>query len=128
MLSGRFRAALDIRSRRPEVAILVLSHYVQRRYADSLLASSEEHGGGLGYLLLDLMARGHSNAAIAEQLVVTERAVVSHTSHIYEVLGISPAPGVHRPVLAVLADLARDRTPEVGGSHPLASPASARSR
>jgi DNA-binding NarL/FixJ family response regulator len=54
------------------------------------------------------MARGYSNAAIAAELVVTETAVVSHTSRIYDALGISPAPGVHRRVLAVLSLLARE--------------------
>jgi DNA-binding NarL/FixJ family response regulator len=160
------RAALDIRAEHPEIAILVLSHYVQRRYAASLLESGEAVEGGTGYLLkqrvtdveafcdsirrvaagdtvldpevvsiltaraarteplaqltprqlevLDLMARGYSNAAIAAELVVTQKAVVSHTSHIYAALDISPAPGVHRRVLAVLSHLARedDPTPE----------------
>ncbi|MDF5757987.1 response regulator transcription factor [Spongiactinospora sp. TRM90649] len=44
------RAALEIRRRRPGAAVLVLSQYVERRYAAELL--SAEHGG-VGYLLKD---------------------------------------------------------------------------
>ena len=44
------RAALEIRSRFPEVAILVLSQYVEERYATDLLSGET---AGLGYLLKD---------------------------------------------------------------------------
>ena len=47
------RAALDIRSRLPEVGILVLSQYVEERYATELLAVDT---AGLGYLLKDRVA------------------------------------------------------------------------
>ncbi|MDR2113713.1 MAG: response regulator transcription factor [Bifidobacteriaceae bacterium] len=43
------RAALQIRRQHPELAILVLSQYVEASYARELLAS----GGGIGYLLKD---------------------------------------------------------------------------
>lgn len=44
------RAAVDIRSRHPEVAVLVLSQYVEPGLAMQLLADSAE---GVGYLLKD---------------------------------------------------------------------------
>ncbi len=47
------RAALEIRSRWPSVGILVLSQYVEERYAMELLESS---AGGIGYLLKDRVA------------------------------------------------------------------------
>jgi DNA-binding NarL/FixJ family response regulator len=47
------RAALDIRDRWPEVAILVLSQYVEERYASELLARDS---GAVGYLLKDRIA------------------------------------------------------------------------
>ena len=43
-------AAGEIRERRPEVGVLVLSHFVESRYAMRLL---EGHPGGTGYLLKD---------------------------------------------------------------------------
>ena len=47
------RAALTIRSKWPEVGILVLSQYVEERYATELLAHDT---AGLGYLLKDRVA------------------------------------------------------------------------
>lgn len=47
------RAAIQIRSRWPEVGILVLSQYVEERYATELLASDSD---GIGYLLKDRIA------------------------------------------------------------------------
>lgn len=47
------RAALQIRQRHPEVAVLVLSQYVEEEYAAELLASRPE---GVGYLLKDRVA------------------------------------------------------------------------
>jgi DNA-binding NarL/FixJ family response regulator len=47
------RAAIAIRQRRPEVGILVLSQYVEERYATELLASDTR---GVGYLLKDRIA------------------------------------------------------------------------
>ncbi|MDJ0392432.1 response regulator transcription factor [Rhodococcus sp. G-MC3] len=48
------RAALTIRGRWPEVAVLVLSQYVENRYAAELLSGS---GGKVGYLLKDRVAQ-----------------------------------------------------------------------
>ncbi len=44
------RAAISLRARDPRLPILVLSQYVEERYATDLIASST---GGLGYLLKD---------------------------------------------------------------------------
>jgi DNA-binding NarL/FixJ family response regulator len=52
--------------------------------------------------VLALMAAGRSNAAIAQQLTVTEKAVVQHVSHIYDHLALPPSNDDHRRVLAVL--------------------------
>ena len=147
------RAALVIRQRWPETAVLVLSQYVEERYATELLAGDTR---GVGYLLKDrvadveeftealrrvggggtaldpevvsqllargrrrpldaltpreqdvlkLMAEGRSNGAIAAHLVVTEGAVEKHVSSIFTKLGLAPADGDHRRVLAVLSYL-----------------------
>jgi DNA-binding NarL/FixJ family response regulator len=55
--------------------------------------------------VLALMAEGRSNHAIAEQLVVTERAVEKHVTSIFSKLDLTPAPEDHRRVLAVLTFL-----------------------
>ncbi|WBB69484.1 response regulator transcription factor [Micromonospora sp. WMMD812] len=48
------RAALEIRRRWPGTAVLVLSQYVEKRYASRLLADRPE---GVGYLLKDRVAQ-----------------------------------------------------------------------
>lgn len=50
------RAALGIRARWPRVGILVLSQYVEERYATELLAGRTDAAAGLGYLLKDRVA------------------------------------------------------------------------
>ena len=47
------RAALVIREQHPQTAVLVLSHYLDARYAVRLIQS---HEGGLGYLLKERIA------------------------------------------------------------------------
>jgi len=47
------QAAIEIRRRWPDVGILVLSQYVEERYATDLLASDT---GGIGYLLKERVA------------------------------------------------------------------------
>lgn len=47
------RAALTLRRERPDVAVLVLSQYVEERYATELLSSNTN---GVGYLLKDRVA------------------------------------------------------------------------
>jgi DNA-binding NarL/FixJ family response regulator len=55
--------------------------------------------------VLELMAEGRSNNAIAAQMIVTDRAVEKHVTSIFGKLGLPPAPEDHRRVLAVLAFL-----------------------
>ncbi len=145
------QAAIRIRQTWPEIGILVLSQYVEERYATELLASD---AGRLGYLLkdriadvaefvgaarriaaggtaldpevvvqllararqrdplddltprerevLELMAEGRTNPAIARHLVVSDKAVEKHVGNIFAKLGLAPADDDHRRVLAVL--------------------------
>jgi DNA-binding NarL/FixJ family response regulator len=143
------RGAVELRRARPGAPVLVLSQYVEERYARDLLNDKAE---GIGYLLKDrvadvsefvdalrrvaaggavfdpevvrqllvrhrsideltgrerevmqLVAEGHSNGAIARELVVTERAVEKHVGRILQKLQIPPNDDHHRRVLAVLA-------------------------
>ncbi len=52
------RAALEIRAAHPSVPLLVLSQYVEERYASELIAAhiGPGQGGALGYLLKDRVA------------------------------------------------------------------------
>ena len=144
------KAALVIRHQWPGVAVLVLSQYVEERYAADLLAANTS---SVGYLLKDRvadvgdfvaalrrvadggtaldpevvaqllvrrrsdpldrltprehevlrqMAEGRSNAAIGQQLVITDSAVAKHINNIFAKLDLHPGDGDHRRVLAVL--------------------------
>jgi DNA-binding NarL/FixJ family response regulator len=145
------RAALELRSRWPELAVLVLSQYVEENYASELLSGDL---GGVAYVLkdrvtnvgefidtidrvaaggtvidpevvaqllartrqreplsdlsprerqvLELMAEGRSNGAIASTLVITQRAVEKHVKSIFQKLRLPMADTDHRRVLAVL--------------------------
>jgi DNA-binding NarL/FixJ family response regulator len=55
--------------------------------------------------VLALMAEGRSNVAIAQRLVITERAVAKHTASIFGKLDLQPSDDDNRRVLAVLAYL-----------------------
>ncbi|MFF3345601.1 LuxR C-terminal-related transcriptional regulator [Streptomyces sp. NPDC002779] len=59
--------------------------------------------------VLELMAQGRTNAAIAGQLVVTERAIAKHTSNIFAKLDLEVSDDDNRRVLAVLAYLDQGR-------------------
>jgi len=148
------QAALEIRSKHPDVAVLVLSQYVELGLALKLLADSAE---GVGYLLkdrigdvdefvaalrrvaeggsaldpiivstlvsreraddplaqltprerevLELMAGGSSNQGIADDLVITLRAVEKYVSSIFTKLGLPSTGSESRRVLAVLTFL-----------------------
>ena len=146
------RAAIEIRHRWPEVALVVLSQFVEERYARELLAENTDK---IGYLLKDrisdvgqfiealqrvadggtaldpqvvrqllarsrtadpfqrltrretdvvsLMAEGRSNAAIADALVISPRAVEKHIASIFLRLDLPPDAGqYHRRVMAVV--------------------------
>ena len=149
------RAAIAIRAAHPGTPVMLISQYVQRRYALELVSDDP---GGIGYLLkqritdvrtfcddlravgaggtvldpevvaammdrstrgravdrltprqrevLAAIAQGQSNAAIARSLSITEKAVVQHTSHIYDELDLPLSEESHRRVLAVLRYLA----------------------
>jgi DNA-binding NarL/FixJ family response regulator len=81
----------------------------------ALLSSGD---AGLGKLsarerdVLGLAAEGHSNAAVAARLVITERTVETHIRSVFQKLDIHESPLSHRRVLAVLAYL---RSGTVGG-------------
>jgi DNA-binding NarL/FixJ family response regulator len=81
----------------PEVVALLLG---RRRRQDPLAALTPREREVLG-----LMAEGRSNAAMADALVVTERAVEKHVTSILSKLDLPPAVEDHRRVLAVLAFL-----------------------
>lgn len=55
--------------------------------------------------VLELMAEGRTNAAIADRLVVTGGAVEKHVTSIFQKLDLPVSGGDHRRVLAVLAYL-----------------------
>ena len=55
--------------------------------------------------VLELMAEGRSNTAIAQRLFVTEKAVSKHTTSIFSKLGLAASEDDNRRVLAVLAYL-----------------------
>ncbi|NYI05863.1 DNA-binding NarL/FixJ family response regulator [Allostreptomyces psammosilenae] len=145
------RAAVELRRRYPGLPVVVLSQYVEERYASDMIAASTR---GVGYLLkdrvadvrefvdavcrvaeggtaldpevvaqllgrsrrqdvlaaltprerevLELMAQGRTNAAIAQRLVVSAGAVEKYVGAIFLKLGLAPSQGDHRRVLAVL--------------------------
>ncbi|MGW5737319.1 MULTISPECIES: response regulator transcription factor [Streptomyces] len=145
------RAALEIRAKWPATSVLVLSQYVERRYATELLTTATE---GVGYLLKDrvvqvdefldalervasgqtafdpevvrqlltlsshtdplqrltprerevlaAMAQGHTNAAIAARLHVSQSAVEKYINAIFDKLELTGTTGYSRRVLAVL--------------------------
>ncbi len=89
---GEGGSALD-----PEVVSQLLG---RRRANDPLDRLTPREREVLGH-----MAEGRSNAAIARELVVTERAIEKHVTSIFSKLGLSSAEDGHRRVLAVLAYL-----------------------
>ena len=78
----------------PEVVSTLLG---RRRDDDPLAALSPRERE-----VLEQMAEGRSNAAIATRLVVTDRAVEKHVGSIFSKLDLASAPEDHRRVLAVL--------------------------
>jgi DNA-binding NarL/FixJ family response regulator len=76
----------------PEVVRQLL---VRRRAIDELTPRERQ--------VLELMAEGRTNAAIARALVVTDRAIEKHVASIFGKLRLPPSQDDHRRVLAVLA-------------------------
>jgi DNA-binding NarL/FixJ family response regulator len=86
---GAGGSALD-----PEVVSLLMGRAREDDPLDELTPRERE--------VLGLMAEGRSNAAIAEQLVISERAVEKHVTSIFGKLGLAASSEDHRRVLAVL--------------------------
>jgi len=79
----------------------VISKLLSRRSRDepiALLSRRERE-------VLELMAEGRSNSAIAQHLFVSEKAVSKHSTSIFTKLGLAPSDDDNRRVLAVLAYL-----------------------
>jgi DNA-binding NarL/FixJ family response regulator len=84
---------------------------IDRQVVTQLLAPRDGSSDALRDLtarereVLELMAEGRSNAAIAESLVVTAGAVEKHITNIFAKLDLPACGDDHRRVLAVLAYL-----------------------
>jgi DNA-binding NarL/FixJ family response regulator len=78
----------------PEVVTQLLRTSPRVSALDALTARERE--------VLTLMAEGRSNGAIADLLVVSQRAVEKHIGNIFNKLGLPPSDTDHRRVLAVL--------------------------
>ena len=77
----------------------VVSHLLGRNeLADQLSRLSERERE-----VLELMAQGLSNKAVADALVIDVKTVESHVARIMAKLDLLPTPDEHRRVLAVLA-------------------------
>ncbi|MET7755005.1 response regulator transcription factor [Streptomyces sp. NPDC005389] len=145
------RAAVEIRERRPEVGVLVLSQHIERHYAAELLASNAErvgyllkdrvaqvdefldalerihaggaaidpevvrqlvvrttHGDPLARLtprertVLEALAEGHTNAAIAQKLHISLSSVEKNLNSVFDKLELTGTTGYSRRILAVL--------------------------
>lgn len=81
------------------VEVLVGARSPRRTQLDALTAREQE--------VLALIAEGLSNAAIAEALVVSEKAVAKHINSIFSKLDLGDADHTHRRVRAVLVWLSR---------------------
>jgi PAS domain S-box-containing protein len=81
----------------PKLVVDLVGRTLQPDPLEALTARERE--------VVELMAEGRSNAAIADRLWVTEGAVEKHIRHIFSKLGIPTAPDTHRRVLAVLTFL-----------------------
>jgi DNA-binding NarL/FixJ family response regulator len=86
---GEGGSALD-----PEVVSQMLGRRRQEDPLEELTPRERE--------VLGLMAEGRSNASIAGELVVTERAVEKHVTGIFSKLGLEAGGEDHRRVVAVL--------------------------
>lgn len=78
----------------PEVVTQLLDAGLRREALAELSPRERE--------VLHLMAQGRSNAAVARELVITDRAVEKHVSGIFTKLDLGPSTDEHRRVAAVL--------------------------
>ena len=83
----------------------VIDRLLARNSGDNALAALSRREREV----LGLMAEGRTNTAIAQRLVITERAVAKHTASIFLRLGLQPSDDDNRRVLAVLAYLAAEQ-------------------
>ena len=81
----------------PEVVAKLLGSRMREEPLARLSARERE--------VLELMAEGRSNSAIAQRLFVSEKAVSKHSTSIFSKLGLGPSDDDNRRVLAVLAYL-----------------------
>ena len=88
---------IDLTAMDPQVISQLLAHSSRDKPLARLTRRELE--------VLELMAQGSSNTAIASRLVITERAIGKHTSNIFSKLGLPPSDDQNRRVLAVLAYL-----------------------
>ena len=79
----------------------VVAQLLTRRSTDAPIASLSPREREV----LELMAEGRSNAAIAARMFVTEKAVSKHTNSIFVKLGLPQSEDDNRRVLAVLTYL-----------------------
>ena len=79
----------------------VIGKLLRRRAADEPIATLSPREREV----LELMAQGRSNSAIAQRLFVSEKAVSKHSTSIFIKLGLEPSDDDNRRVLAVLAYL-----------------------
>ncbi len=100
------RAALAIRRRHPDVGVLVLSHYLDTRYAMRLLG---EPTGGLGYLLkervshievlIDALRRLTANECVVDPTIVARLIGRRRTRAVLDQLSLR-----EQEVLAMMAE------------------------
>ena len=81
----------------PEVVAKLLARRASQQPVTRLTSRERE--------VLALMAEGRSNSAIAQRLVVSEKAVSKHCTSIFAKLDLPPSDDDNRRVLAVLAYL-----------------------
>ena len=84
----------------PEVVTQFVRSSRRRSVLDRLTPRERE--------VLDLMAEGRSNRAVAERMVVSDRAVEKHVSAIFDKLDLHPSDADNRRVRAVLTYLTED--------------------
>ncbi|MFG2328393.1 response regulator [Streptomyces sp. NPDC048604] len=112
------RAALEIRRRWPSVGVLVLSQYVEKRYATELLTGEVADAGAVGYLLKDRVAQ------VDEFLDALERVGEGRTAFDSEVVSRLLARSTHTDPLAGLTTRERDVLAAMAQGHTNASLAS----